>query len=66
MISDFDREHIGDIVAGNGDWFTAELLRLIAKADNNNRELLRKAFPEEVAAYEQWCNADHSVQRGAW
>lgn len=58
MISDFDRAHIGDIVAGGGDWFTAELLRLIAKADSNNRERLRSAFPEEVAAYEEWWSGD--------
>lgn len=56
MISDYDRMHIGDIVAGGGDWFTAQLLRLIAKADKSNREKLRVAFPDEVAAFEAWEN----------
>ena len=53
-LSDFDRSHIGNIMEGYGDWFTARLLRLIPKADRQNRERLRKGFPEEVAAYEKW------------
>jgi len=40
----------------NADWFTAQLFRLIAKADVQNRERLRKGFPEEVAVYEEWWN----------
>ena len=55
-VSDFDREHMEDIVAGYGDWFSAELLRLIVKADSENRELLRKVFPVHVKAYEDWYN----------
>ena len=54
-INDYDRAHIEDIVAGHGDWFTAKLIRLIAKADPHNRNLLRMGFPEEVEAYEDWC-----------
>ena len=53
-LSDYDRQVLGDIVAGHGDWFTAHLLRLIAKADNENRDRIRAGFPEEVAAYEWW------------
>ena len=53
-LSEFDREHMADIITGEGDWFTAHLLRLIAKADLNNRARLRLAYPEEVEAYEQW------------
>lgn len=53
-LSNYDRYHIGDIVAGSGDWFSAVLLRLIAKADLENRELLRKVYPEHVQAYEEW------------
>lgn len=34
------------------DNFTVQLLRLIAKADNDNRNLLRKGFPVQVAAVE--------------
>jgi hypothetical protein len=53
-ISDYDREHIGDIVAGHGDWFTAHLLRLIAKADAYNRAKLEFMYAEEVEAFEEW------------
>lgn len=35
-------------------WFTAHLVRLIQKADSDNRELLRMAYPDEVAAFERW------------
>lgn len=54
MLSDYDRENIGAIIAGHGDWFTAHLLRLIAKADMHNRERLRWGFPEVVDAFEEW------------
>lgn len=53
-MNEHDKAHIDDIMAGYGDWFTAELLRLIAKADAENRNKLRLGFPEEVAAYEWW------------
>jgi hypothetical protein len=36
----------------NADNFTVLLLRLIAKADSNNRMLLRNGFPVEVKAVE--------------
>jgi hypothetical protein len=52
MISNYDKANIGNILAGEGSWFTANLLRLISKADSNNIELIRKGFPEEVAAIE--------------
>lgn len=45
---------MADILAGNGDWFTAYLLRLIKKADRQNREKLNRIFPAEVAAVEEW------------
>lgn len=54
MINDYDRAHIGDIMAGRGDWFTAQLLRLCAKADQFNLERIRLGFPEVVEAFEQW------------
>lgn len=56
--STYDAEHVGDIVAGEGTWFSARLLRLIAKADMVNRERLRLGFPEHVDLYESW----HSTQ----
>jgi hypothetical protein len=55
-LSDFDKEHMADIVAGYGDWFSAELIRLINKADRGNKELLRQVFPDHVEAYERWYN----------
>ncbi|HXH35239.1 MAG TPA: hypothetical protein VNJ54_12650 [Plantibacter sp.] len=65
MISDFDRANLDSILVGHGDWFTAHLLRLIAKADPVNRARLRAAFPAEVQAFESWRgddNARHSVR----
>ena len=53
-LSPYDRDHIGEILQGSGDWFSAQLLRLIAKADWNNRERIRLGFPEHVAAYDAW------------
>jgi len=57
MLSNYDRGSIGNILAGEGDWFTANLLRLIAKADSHNIELLRKGFPEAVEAVEAYRKA---------
>ena len=54
MISEFDRHHVYEILTGHGDWFGAQLLRLIEKADSHNRELLRKGFPDYVQAFEDW------------
>jgi hypothetical protein len=56
-MSNFDKANIGKIINGRGDWFTCELLRLIAKATPDNRAKLASAFPEEVAAYENWFNS---------
>jgi hypothetical protein len=54
MISNYDKKYIDNILTGEGDWFTARLLRLISRADQNNLELLRKGFPEEVEAVEAY------------
>ena len=53
-ISDHDRRHIHDFLRGYGDWFTAQLIRLCAKADRENLERIRQGFPQTVAAYEAW------------
>lgn len=53
-MSNYDRNNIGNILCGEGSWFNAKLLRLIAKADDNNLELLRKGFPHEVACVEAY------------
>lgn len=52
-------QHILDIdipawQRGGGDWFTVQLIGLIAKADHMNRERIRDCFPSEVEAYERW------------
>lgn len=65
MLSDYDKNHIQGILYGEGDWFNAHLLRLIAKADTANKERLRLAFPEEVKAFEDWqkpCQHPNKVQ----
>lgn len=53
-LSKFDRENIPAIMGGHGDWFTAQLLRLVAKADNHHKAQLRMGFPEEVALVKAW------------
>lgn len=53
-LSRHDIDHIQEILHGHGDWFSAHLVRLIAKADPLNRERLRVAFPAEVAEFEKW------------
>ena len=57
MISEHDKENIGEILAGYGDWFSADLIRLIAKADAQNRARLARVFPDHVQAYLDWYNA---------
>ena len=54
MISEFDKNNVGQIIRGHGDWFGAKLLRLIRDADDINIEKLREAFPGHVWAYETW------------
>lgn len=54
--SAYDRAHVREILSGEGDWFGAMLLRLIHKADDDNRAAIREAFPEHVEAYETWLN----------
>lgn len=53
-MSTFDSNHITEILAGHGDWFTAKLLRLIAKADAENLAKLEQVYPQEVGAYKAW------------
>ena len=49
QITDHDRDQIENILGGYGDWFSAQLLRLIAKADVDNKELIRQVFPDHVS-----------------
>jgi hypothetical protein len=57
MITDFDREHVQEILVnkdGRFDWYSCHVIRTVAKADRANREVMRAAYPEHVAAYERW------------
>lgn len=47
-MTEHDKSKIKEILQGEGDWFTAHLFRLIAKADNKNRKKLYWAFPSAV------------------
>lgn len=58
-LSKYDRKNFEAILFGEGDWFTAQLIRLVAKADLSNRDLLRKGFPAEVSA-EEWQRRPYS------
>lgn len=54
MISDYDKAHVQEILNGLGDWYIADLLRLVARADGHNRELLRQVYPEVLEAFDDW------------
>ncbi len=59
LLSDYDRENIGNIIAEHGTRgefsnFSAHLLRLIKKADADNRRALALVYPEHVQALEEW------------
>lgn len=57
--SDYDVENLSDILTGRlGDWFDADLFRLIRHADGENRELLRMVYPLHVRAYEQYLKGE--------
>ncbi len=59
--SDFDKGCVGEILRGKGDWFEARLLRLIQHADRGNYAILKKAYPEHVAAYEAYMGGEAFV-----
>lgn len=48
MLSEYDIANLPNILRGDGDWFTANLLRLISMADESNLKKLFQSFPEEV------------------
>jgi len=58
-LSNFDRENMEELLAGHGDWFSAKLMRLIMKADRENKERLRLAFPDHVQAYDDYVRGDN-------
>lgn len=52
--SEYDRAHVGSIIAGDGTWFSAHVLRLCAHADPVNLERIAIAFPDHVEAFKAW------------
>lgn len=61
-LTSHDLNRFGYIAQGEGDWFTAQLIRLIRKADRLNREKLRHGFPYEVYVVELW----ETLSRAEW
>jgi len=57
-LSNFDRENMDRLLAGDFDWFSAKLMRLIMKADTDNKELLRQVFPDHVQAYDDYVRGE--------
>lgn len=53
-VSAIDRGQMDQIMRGEGSSFSRQLIRLIPKADAENRERLRLAFPDHVRVYEEW------------
>ena len=53
-MSDYDKSILGVIIADRTgakyDWYDADLVRLIIKADAPNLAILAKAYPEYVAS----------------
>lgn len=64
-MSDWDKENLGQILMGHGDWFDARLLRLISKADRPEMEKLHQVFPEHVEAVYERQNGKPFVPSGA-
>lgn len=54
VVSEYDRSAIHRILTGEGSWFTAHLLRLIARCDLQQRNNLATLYPDAVALYEEW------------
>ena len=55
-MNDYDVKNIGNMIREpeHFAWFTCHVIRLIAKADETNREKIRLAYPDHVAAFEHW------------
>ena len=49
-MSAYDKANIDEILAGEGDWFTAELLRFLAAIPQDDRRIFANQFPDEVEA----------------
>ena len=56
FVSEWDKKNIDSIMSGEGDWFSAQLLRMCSKADRDTLEQIRSGFPDHVALWESWKN----------
>lgn len=61
-LSDFDRDHVEEILNDDRHYhsFSNALLRLVAKADGVQREVLRSVYPTHVGALEAWQLGPHA------
>lgn len=50
-LTKYDISNIDRILSGTGDWFSANLIRLIAQADSVNARILARAYPMEFIQY---------------
>jgi len=62
-LSEYSLQNVEEAISSETN-FTSDLLRLIAKADPENRSILRSAFPRAVEAYERFVNPDLRPQSG--
>jgi hypothetical protein len=55
-LSEFDRQNVELILNHPKDttWWSADMIRLVAKSDAQRTEILRTIVPDHVAAYEAW------------
>lgn len=60
-LSEFDAASIDIIMGGHGDWFSACLIRLIAKADINNLRLLHSIYPDHVNAVVKYKHGKNNI-----
>src|SRR5262245_8617450 len=66
-LSEHDKERLGAIILKDyGDWFSAQLMRLIAKSDPDNKALIRSVFPDHVEAYEPSTNEPAPPDMPTW
>lgn len=64
-VTDFDRAHIEDILTNPREynWLACHIIRLVAKAHDEDRELLHSIWPDHVEAFEQWQAHPHNRDR---
>jgi len=60
-MSEYDRQHVADILLGEGTWYNARLLRALADllphADVDNAAILERTWPEQCDAIRAWANS---------